>query len=143
MSAERPIAATDLTTVAVDAPARRLVLVVDDDELLQEAIGTALLLAGYEVLSAPNGARALDLLDTARPDLILLDLDMPVMGGREFAAAYHDRPSPHVPIVLITASPELHNTAAAIGAAGHLAKPFSHQRLLELIGGLEDGSEGQ
>ena len=116
--------------------ARARVLVVDDDEAILEFIGEALADEGYEVLTALNGEEALALAvgSNPRPDLILLDMRMPVMDGWDFARAYHDLPGPHAPIVVITAARDAATAAEEIGAAGYLAKPFSLQELLDLVG---------
>src|SRR3954468_12846586 len=60
------------------------VLIVEDDQNLSCAIGDALTAAGYEVVSARDGAEALTALDLERPDLMLVDIFMPGMNGSEF-----------------------------------------------------------
>ena len=114
---------------------RARVLVVDDDEAILEFVGEALADEGYEVLTALNGEEALALAvgGNSPPDLILLDMRMPVMDGWDFARAYRDAPGPHAPIVLITAARDAATTAQEIGAADYLAKPFSLQKLLDLV----------
>src|SRR5438270_13782141 len=81
-----------------------IVLVVDDDDDIRDFMELGLRDAGYRVLSAENGASALDVLARAQSDLILLDMRMPVMDGWAFARAYHQKPPPHVPIVVVTAA---------------------------------------
>lgn len=111
---------------------RRCVLVVDDDEAIRQYIEWALSDEGYDVLAASDGAVALDVLMRQSPDLILLDMRMPVMDGWAFASAYHALPPPHAPIVVITAARTEQNPAAEIGAAGSLAKPFDVEELLSV-----------
>ncbi len=108
------------------------VLVVDDDETIRQYVEWALSDAGYEVRSVPDGAAALDVLRRERPDLILLDMRMPVMDGWQFASAYRAWPPPHVPIVVITADRADKNPATEIGAASLLAKPFDLEQLLSV-----------
>ena len=56
---------------------------------------------GYEVTEAADGAAALTLIDEIAPDLILLDMQMPTMDGWAFAQLYHQRPGPHVPVIVV------------------------------------------
>lgn len=113
--------------------AQPVILVIDDDDLIQDAVGTALELAGYEVAVAHDGAAALALLRTVQLHLILLDLQMPVMDGRAFAAAYRKEPGPHAPVVIVTSNPGGAETAAELGSVAYLAKPFSQRQLLEVV----------
>jgi CheY-like chemotaxis protein len=107
-----------------------LVLVVDDDADILEAIGEILTLEGYRVARARHGLDALDKIAAERPSLILLDLMMPVMDGASFAQALRKRrPELDIPIVVISAEGSAHK-AAALGAAGFLAKPFDIDALL-------------
>jgi CheY-like chemotaxis protein len=115
----------------VSAPAR--VLLVDDDEGIREFVSLVLADEGYEVLVAPHGVVALELLETARPAVILLDMRTPVMDGPTFVGAYRGRPGPHAPIVVLTASRDAADDAAEIDADGYLAKPFELDDLLRLV----------
>ena len=115
--------------------ATELVLVVDDDEGIREMVEIALSDEGYEVMTAPHGAAALDLLQERPPSLILLDMRMPVMDGWQFAQAYHQRPGPHAPIIVVTAAREASDRAAQIGADGVLAKPFLLTDLIAVVEG--------
>jgi CheY-like chemotaxis protein len=81
------------------------VLVVDDDADIRETLAETLALEGYEAESAPNGLEALRRADAHRPDLILLDLMMPVMNGWEFLRARRTDPRvAGVPVVVFSAS---------------------------------------
>ncbi|HEX2037366.1 MAG TPA: response regulator [Chloroflexota bacterium] len=119
------------------AGARRTahVLLADDDEEVRSFVYDALTNEGYDVWLAADGRAALDLINARQPDLILLDVRMPVMDGPTFAAAYHRRPAPHAPIVLCTALPavEAAEQAEAVGASGFLRKPFSIDALLVTV----------
>ena len=112
---------------------RRQILVVDDDESIRSFVELVLDGEGYEVITADNGAVALDIASTQQPDLILLDMRMPVMDGWAFARAYRGRPGPHSPIVVITAAPDAGQRAAEIKADGFLGKPFDLDELLETV----------
>ena len=59
------------------------ILVVDDEPQIRDAIARSLVARGYEVVTAPDGSEALDLAATRAPDLVILDLNMPVMDGLE------------------------------------------------------------
>ena len=111
------------------------ILVVDDDESISEFVGWVLSDEGHEVTVAPNGAAALRLLEELRPDVILLDMRMPVMDGWEFARAYHEREArrPHVPLVVLTAAQDAARSAREIGADGYLGKPFDVADLLATV----------
>ncbi len=111
----------------------RRVLLVEDDAELSSSVAGALCEEGYDVVTAPNGQRALDLLAAQRaPDVILLDLMMPVMDGWEFRARLKDDPSlADIPVVAITADPT--PRAAAIHAESVLRKPFTLGDLLVAV----------
>jgi CheY-like chemotaxis protein len=107
-----------------------LVLVVDDDPDILDAICDIVAAEGYEVVRARNGLEALERVRDRRPDIILLDLMMPVMDGLTFAASLRDRYGDHgIPIVVISADGNPAR-AASVGAAGYLAKPFDIDTLL-------------
>lgn len=112
--------------------ARALVLVVDDDPDILEPICEILEAERYRVARARNGVEALEQVAREAPDVILLDLMMPVMDGSSFARALRtsrfSRGVP-IPIVVISADgrPE---DAVALGARAFLAKPFAIDALL-------------
>ena len=108
-------------------------LVVDDDPDIRELLFTALEDEGFEVVPAGNGQEALAIIKTFRPDVIVLDLMMPVMDGWTFAHAYHERPGPHAPIVVLTAARDAEARAVQIRADGYLGKPFDMDDLLRLV----------
>jgi two-component system, chemotaxis family, chemotaxis protein CheY len=109
------------------------ILVVDDDASIRDLIDFALTDAGYEVLAAPHGAAALQLLARMAPDVILLDMRMPVMDGWQFAQAYRQIPGSHAPIVVLTAAVDAASRAAEIKADGYLAKPFQLAALYQCL----------
>ncbi|MDQ3809156.1 MAG: response regulator [Chloroflexota bacterium] len=100
------------------------VLVVDDDQNLRELLAMALLEEGYQVSSAADGAAALAQVRDYQPDVILLDMQMPVMDGPTFAERYHQLPGPHAPIVVFTAAGCARGWASNLPAAAFLDKPF-------------------
>jgi CheY-like chemotaxis protein len=111
------------------------VLVVDDEPDIVTFVRLALEDEGYGVVTAANGAEALEVLRVTNPSLILLDLRMPGMGGREFVETYRAREttSPPVPIIVVTASRLPEVDPAEMGASGVLRKPFEVDLLLESV----------
>jgi len=119
--------------------ARHLVLVVDDDPDILDAICDILLAEGYRVVPARNGLEALERVRAEWPALILLDLMMPVMDGLSFAHALREGYGNHrIPIVVISADGNPAR-AASIGAQGYLAKPFDIDTLLVQIASMTAG----
>lgn len=113
--------------------AARRVLVVDDEESIRETVRLALALEGYEVLTAADGARALALVRDQPPDVVLLDMRMPVMDGWQFMAAYRQAPEPHARVIVFTAANDPAARASEVHADAFLAKPFDLDTLLELV----------
>ena len=111
----------------------RRVLVVDDDESIRELVEMALSSEGHLVMTAPHGAAALDVIARTPPDVILLDMKMPVMDGWEFARAYRQVPGQHAPIVVVTAAQDAASRAAEVAADGHLPKPFDLEDLFRVV----------
>jgi two-component system, chemotaxis family, chemotaxis protein CheY len=112
---------------------RGLVLVVDDDPDILEAICDILEGEHYRVARARHGLEALERVEQERPVLILLDLMMPVMDGLAFADALRSRQRHFgIPIIVISADGNPQK-AAAVGARGFLAKPFDIDALLAQV----------
>jgi CheY-like chemotaxis protein len=107
--------------------------VVDDDESIRQFIRMALTDRGYEVRVAEHGKAALALIAAGRPDLILLDMRMPVMDGWAFAQAYRALPPPHAPVIVLTAARDAEQYASQIAADAFLAKPFDLSELFRLV----------
>jgi two-component system, chemotaxis family, chemotaxis protein CheY len=124
------------------APSLTRVLVVDDSEMLQTMYRLVLRrYEGCEVVIAGNGVEALERLG-GHFDLILLDINMPVMGGLQFLQALKDR-GQALPAPVIVVSTEGQDNdigqAMALGAKAYLVKPFKSSRLHELIGEMMGG----
>ena len=122
------------------AASRPRVLLVDDDTNILDFLGLALEDEGYEVETATHGKAALDQLQRMEetgggaPEIIILDLWMPVMDGPAFLRAYRERPGPHAPVIALTAAQYDAAQSAAVEADGFLTKPFSLDELIELVG---------
>ena len=106
-------------------------MIVEDDAELRHLFRTALSLGGYRVQEAGDGLEALKLLDSNPPDLVVLDLGLPLVSGyevrQEIAAQAHTR---HIPIVVVTGSPVV---PATLDVACVLYKPVSVDELLRTI----------
>ena len=114
----------------------RPILVVEDDELILNAVESTLAGEGYRVMTAPDGAAALDLVERQAPALILLDMMMPIMDGWAFARAYRKQAGSRAPIVVMTAAADAARRAADVDADAYLAKPFNLDELISLVGRL-------
>lgn len=82
---------------------RKRLLIVDDDRLLRDVLTTVLGRAGYEVEAAEDGIQALELAASFAPDLILLDLMMPKVDGREVLRRLRDEGRGAIPVVIVSA----------------------------------------
>ena len=117
-----------------DAEMRRLkILVADDESIIRMGLRTMLTALGHEVVLASNGREALEFVRTARPDLALLDIQMPLTDGLE-AARVIARKHP-MPILILTAYGEqdLIEKAAQLPIQGYLVKPVNERDLAAAI----------
>ncbi len=116
-----------------DFPRKPKVLVVDDDWLNRDVLSTYLTHMGADVVSAPDGLKALELAIADPPDLILMDMQMPRMNGMEATKYLKAHPATQfVPIVIITAleGDEEKMKALEAGADDFLTKPYSSPLLM-------------
>ncbi|HKY52494.1 MAG TPA: response regulator transcription factor [Candidatus Limnocylindria bacterium] len=109
------------------------VLIVDDDDELAEVLRQALRESGYAVATVRHGAAALDLIGQIRPDLILLDLTMPIMDGWSFVAQYRRSAKAGGRIVLLTGHPNVREISESLGADSYVGKPFELKALLATV----------
>ncbi len=111
----------------------KTILVVDDAESLRTMVKSYLTQEGYRVVTAANGREALFVARQERPDLILLDLMMPELGGFEFISA-HSRDG-DAPVIILTAKIEESDKVLGLelGADDYLTKPFSLRELTARI----------
>ena len=107
------------------------VLVVDDDASIRELLSTVLEDDGYEVVPAANGEDALAVCARWRPDVIVLDLMMPVMDGWTFAKRLRERDD--IPIVVLSAANDLERHAKSVGAIEVIGKPFDLDQLIPTV----------
>lgn len=112
------------------------ILVVDDELDLVSTVAYRLKFAHYEVVTAGNGQEALAKAAEEKPDLILLDTNMPVMNGHEMLKRLRSDPDlKHIPVIMLTAraAPEDIVAASAYGIADYTTKPFDITELIEKV----------
>lgn len=114
---------------------KHFVLIVEDEADALEAMSAWLEVEGFPSLLARHGKEALDLLRAGRrPALILLDIKMPVMDGKEFLLQISaDRELAEIPIAVVTASAEPGDVPLRKNNAGFFHKPVDYQRLLKTV----------
>jgi CheY-like chemotaxis protein len=112
-------------------------VVVDDDRDICGMLEPYLGLEGFDVLAARNGCDALRPLDETHPAVILLNLMMPVMDGVEFRGRQQCEPCLRdIPVVCLSALHDAGQTAARLGVAGFLSKPFNLDSVIAAVRGL-------
>ena len=122
----------------------RTVLVVDDEFGTVEVLVAALEDAGYRVLTAANGRRALERLEENKPDLVVSDFMMPLMDGAALVQAMRANPEyQHIPVIMMSAAPETALRRHLDGYAAFLRKPFRVPALLQIIASIFDRAEPQ
>lgn len=121
----------------------KTVLVVDDEPVIRALVADVLRDEGYAVVTAADGREGLNLLALERPDLVLMDVMMPGLDGREAYLAMRSRADlPDVPVVMMSAAVRPDGLDSTI--AGYLPKPFDLDDLLALITRLlDEPSSGQ
>lgn len=120
----------------------RRVVVVEDAARVQEAIGHVLRLNGFEVASARSGADGLAQVRTFMPDLVICDIQMPILDGLSLLRHLREDPeTARVKVLLATAKGTDADVARGLeyGADGYLVKPFSSLDLLQAIAALSPG----
>jgi CheY-like chemotaxis protein len=107
-------------------------MVVDDDAHLREIMAETLRAEDYSVQTAENGAQALKLLGRGRPDVIVLDLMMPVLDGWAFIEGYRQVAGAEIPIVSVSAAlnPKMTDRLRRLGIRICLSKPFEVDALV-------------
>lgn len=115
-------------------PATVAVLVVEDDAALLTMVGTALLFEGFKVETAGNGAEGLNCLRRTTPDLILLDLVLPLINGLELLTTLRSSPKTEdVAVIVMTGTATSPQELNGLGPVDIVYKPFEIERLMALI----------
>jgi DNA-binding NtrC family response regulator len=112
------------------------ILVVDDEEVLPKLVAMHLSLEGHEVKTASNGKQAVEILEAEPFDIVLLDLDMPIMNGMDVLRHIREKKIEVRP-VMTTGMDDWHvwTECANLGAVDHLSKPYDFDILLQAIEG--------
>lgn len=111
-----------------------LVLIVDDDALLLSVMKSFLRVEGHEVISAPDGNKALGIVKSVDLDLVVSDIRMRPMDGMELLKLIKDE-KPALPVVMLTAygSAKTQKEAADLGAFAYLSKPFTNDEVITTV----------
>jgi CheY-like chemotaxis protein len=120
----------------LDGSVWQSILIVDDDETSQKITRGILLKAGYSVLTADSGEEGLRIAQEKKPSLILLDVIMPKMKGREVCQQLKEFPdTANIPVVFLTAknSPDDVKAEMEVGAQAHLTKPVNPEQLITVV----------
>jgi two-component system cell cycle response regulator DivK len=112
------------------------ILIVEDDALNRDMLARRLTWEGYQVETAANGAQAVELASSALPDLILMDVGIPLLNGWQATQRIKTQPETlHIPVVALTAYalPEDRTKSLAAGCDDYETKPIDFPRLLNKI----------
>jgi DNA-binding response OmpR family regulator len=115
-------------------PEPKTILVVDDDVELSDGLRSVLERQGYRVIQARDGQQGKQQVYNHHPDLVILDMMMPRMGGYPVLEHFRDKPDAP-PIIMITANEGSRHKAYAeyLGVVDYIRKPFAMERLLEAV----------
>ena len=122
---------------------KRLILVVEDERTISNFICRALTANDYKAMSATTGKEALSLFFSHRPDLVLLDLNLPEVSGFQICRDIKQRSA--LPVLVLTSRDQLRDEVHALelGADEYLTKPYRKERLLARIGNVLKRYEGR
>ncbi len=112
------------------------IMVVDDSVSIRQVVSRLMEDQGWKVLTAKDGIDALERLSESRPDLIVLDIEMPRMNGYEFLGALKARSGfEEIPVVMLTSrtATKHRDKAKALGAKGFIVKPYNDDEFVRLI----------
>jgi two-component system KDP operon response regulator KdpE len=113
------------------AEKRPRVLVVDDNQKVLSFIEIDLQLRGFEVIVTTSGQEALELVKSAEPDIMLLDIIMPGLDG--FEVLRRLRAFTQLPVIAFSANHENHDSAISLGSNDFMSKPFDHDEMARRI----------
>lgn len=136
---------TDQRDLSRHGHARRLVMIVDDSVTVRKVTSRLLERQGYDIVTAKDGVDAMEQLENVRPDLMLLDIEMPRMDGFEVTNLVRHHDIHHdLPIIMITSrTGEKHRERAfSLGATDYMGKPFQEAELLANIENLLADKQG-
>jgi CheY-like chemotaxis protein len=115
----------------------KTILVIEDDEIMRDLLHLKLGGAGYHVLLAKDAVVAANAVMKGRPDLVLMDIDMPHLNGLQLAQAMKSDPeTARIPVIFVTGRTDAEAEAMQLGAAGFFAKPLRADDLLAKLAAL-------
>jgi CheY-like chemotaxis protein len=111
------------------------ILIVDDNPDIASLLAEIVLAAGHEARVANNGRQGLECVAERAPDLVLLDVEMPILTGPEMAYGLflRDCGDEKIPVILLSGAVGLPLIAARVGTPYFLAKPYSPDKILQLV----------
>lgn len=115
---------------------KKKILIVDDSRFFREQMHRTLAAAGYDTITAHNGERALELVRAEKPDLVLLDVEMPDLSGFDVCRILRSSDSNNLmPVIMITAKDDLDDKLIGLelGADDYITKPFNERELLSRL----------
>jgi DNA-binding response OmpR family regulator len=125
---------TDRARTLAEPARSRHILVVDDEPVIRETLGELLEIDGYLVETAQNGLDALRRLRQRRPDVLVLDLMLPVLDGWDVLRACRADPMlTDLPIIVMSARPDVAESVAGLDVQACLTKPFEFDELLDSL----------
>lgn len=130
------MASTQSGTSGSGSSSSKTVLVVEDNELNKKLLEDLIQTRGHRVLSAVDGSEALDLVRAHRPDLVLMDIQLPEVSGLEITKIMKADPAlRHIPVIAVTAFAMKGDEERILdgGCSAYIAKPVSVIQLLETV----------
>ena len=115
---------------------KKMILIVDDDDVISTIADLGLKRAGFNTVKCSSGMSCLENLMYYTPDLILLDVEMPIMSGIQTLEVIKSNDNlQNIPVVFLTGSTDTETVVAAkkLGAVGYLVKPFIPQELVDKV----------
>ena len=112
------------------------ILIADDEEDIKTIVQLLLETQGYQIVTAFDGLDALDKVKTEKPDLILLDIMMPILDGFEVCKRLKDDPeTASIPVIMLSASAHAESRQKGLdaGAVNYIVKPFEPEYLEEVV----------
>lgn len=119
------------------------ILIAEDERDIRDLVTFTLQFAGYEVVSAANGSEAVEMARAEMPDLIMMDVRMPVMTGYEACRVLkEDGPTQNIPVVFLSAKGQEQEVQSGMdaGAIDYILKPFSPENLTRRVEEILDRS---
>jgi DNA-binding response OmpR family regulator len=110
---------------------KKIVLAVDDEPGILRIISYSLKVFGFDVITSASGEEALKLLESGKPDVMLLDVLMPGMDG--FETLERVRAFSHLPVIVFSANSASREKALSLGADDFIAKPFAPEQMAKKI----------